>query len=299
MEENKNIEPEQPPKNIPKEIIVSQENILTEAETDASEQLQTTNTQPQTENMEVHHHTHPGHHKKKWTDYFWEFLMLFLAVFCGFLAEYQLEHKIEKERGIEYVKSFRDDLCKDTAILQLNIETLKRIGIAGDSLVKILQDNRIQLPANIKKLYDYNLTSLAGFTATPLTDRTSVQLKNSGGMRLITGKKIIDAIIDYWSGVDNLTKVEAIAQEMRWHAREKSYFIFDQKYYTDSIINGKRVISDQAQLLTKENLVLTEFGNRVAHLKNLFKSSYTRFLNDQKAKADTLIKIINKEYHLE
>jgi hypothetical protein len=25
--------------------------------------------------------------RKKWTHYFWEFLMLFLAVFCGFLAE--------------------------------------------------------------------------------------------------------------------------------------------------------------------------------------------------------------------
>jgi hypothetical protein len=29
--------------------------------------------------------------------------MLFLAVFCGFLAEYQLEHKIEKERGRQYL----------------------------------------------------------------------------------------------------------------------------------------------------------------------------------------------------
>jgi len=44
--------------------------------------------------MEVHHHGHTE--RKKWTHYFWEFLMLFLAVFCGFLAEYQLEHKIEK-----------------------------------------------------------------------------------------------------------------------------------------------------------------------------------------------------------
>ena len=46
--------------------------------------------------MEVHAHTHSP--RKKWTHYFWEFLMLFLAVFCGFLAEYQLEHKIEKDR---------------------------------------------------------------------------------------------------------------------------------------------------------------------------------------------------------
>ena len=47
--------------------------------------------------MEVHAHTHTP--RKKWTHYFWEFLMLFLAVFAGFLAEYQLEHKIEKDRA--------------------------------------------------------------------------------------------------------------------------------------------------------------------------------------------------------
>ena len=46
--------------------------------------------------MEVHAHTHTS--RKKWTHYFWEFLMLSLAVFCGFFAEYQLEHKIEKDR---------------------------------------------------------------------------------------------------------------------------------------------------------------------------------------------------------
>lgn len=34
--------------------------------------------------MEVDAHTHTS---KKWTRYFWEFLMLFLVVFCGFLAE--------------------------------------------------------------------------------------------------------------------------------------------------------------------------------------------------------------------
>ena len=43
-----------------------------------------------TETMEVHHHGHV-HEKKKWKEYLFQFLMLFLAVFCGFLAEYQLE----------------------------------------------------------------------------------------------------------------------------------------------------------------------------------------------------------------
>jgi hypothetical protein len=46
----------------------------------------TLNHQPST--MEVHHHGHV-HEKKKWKEYLFQFLMLFLAVFCGFLAEYQ------------------------------------------------------------------------------------------------------------------------------------------------------------------------------------------------------------------
>ena len=50
--------------------------------------------------MEVHAHSHtPG---KKWTHYFWEFLMLFLAVFCGFLAENQREHYVEHKRAKDY-----------------------------------------------------------------------------------------------------------------------------------------------------------------------------------------------------
>jgi hypothetical protein len=59
--------------------------------------------------MEVHAHSH-NHGKKNWKAYFWEFLMLFLAVFCGFLAEYQLEHKIEKDRELQYIRSLYEDL---------------------------------------------------------------------------------------------------------------------------------------------------------------------------------------------
>src|SRR6185503_18808499 len=63
--------------------------------------------------MEVHAHTHTA--RKKWTNYFWEFLMLFLAVFCGFLAEYQLEHQIEKDREKIYMRNMLEDLKADTA----------------------------------------------------------------------------------------------------------------------------------------------------------------------------------------
>ena len=69
--------------------------------------------------MEVHHHAHTA--RKKWTHYFWEFLMLFLAVFCGFMAENFREHQIEHKREKKYAASLLEDLKKDTADLTSDI----------------------------------------------------------------------------------------------------------------------------------------------------------------------------------
>jgi hypothetical protein len=66
--------------------------------------------------MEVHHHAHTP--RKKWTHYFWEFLMLFLAVFCGFLTELQLEHSIEQQREKQNMKSMIQHLQTDTATIK-------------------------------------------------------------------------------------------------------------------------------------------------------------------------------------
>ena len=76
--------------------------------------------------MEVHAHSHtadPDSHRgrKKWTHYLWEFLMLFLAVFSGFLAENQREHYVEHHRANQYAKSLLADLRQDTAELRLGL----------------------------------------------------------------------------------------------------------------------------------------------------------------------------------
>jgi hypothetical protein len=60
--------------------------------------------------MEVHHHSH---HPKKWKEYITEFLMLFLAVSLGFMAENIREHQIEKHREISYLKNVHEDLQLD------------------------------------------------------------------------------------------------------------------------------------------------------------------------------------------
>ena len=94
--------------------------------------------------MEVHARTHTE--RKKWTHYLWEFLMLFLAVFCGFLAENQREHMIEHKREKQYMKSLLEDLQNDIADLKNDTafwnQQFKRIDIIQKEIRKPLEKRR-------------------------------------------------------------------------------------------------------------------------------------------------------------
>ncbi len=97
--------------------------------------------------MEVHHHP-IAIGRKKWTHYFWEFLMLFLAVFCGFLAEYQLEHVIEHQKEKKYIRSLLEETKQD--IIEYD-SVLKRIDFI-DPIADYLYNNVV-----FAEKYNYNL----------------------------------------------------------------------------------------------------------------------------------------------
>src|SRR6187401_285166 len=102
--------------------------------------------------MEVHAHSHTP--RKKWTHYFWEFLMLFLAVFCGFLAEYKLEHIVEQTKEKEYMKSMLEDLGQDTT--EVNRVTAKTSSSYYnlDTLLTLLELPVVEDSNDLKALYN-------------------------------------------------------------------------------------------------------------------------------------------------
>ena len=166
--------------------------------------------------MEVHAHTHTA--RKKWTHYFSEFLMLFLAVFCGFLAEYQLEHKIEKERGRQYVISFYEDLVTDTSRFNSIITSYRKqvtaLTSSGDCYRTILQ-NKKSHPCIINLIFN-----TLGFEDLVFTDRTLQQLKNSGGLRLLK-KEDADSILLYDDLLRTYMKQETTGfQETQYKIRD-------------------------------------------------------------------------------
>lgn len=153
---------------------------------------------PQPLLMEVHHHGHV-HEKKKWKEYLFQFLMLFLAVFCGFLAEYQLEHTIEHSREKQYIKSFAEDLRADSIYLENRIRFVNLRMNMHDSLIVLL--NAADKNKNANDIY-YFVRSISRHFPFTVNDRTIVQLRNAGGMRLITKKEASDSIVDYYQRID-------------------------------------------------------------------------------------------------
>ena len=244
--------------------------------------------------MEVHHHPQVG--KKNFKEYFLEFLMIFLAVTLGFFAENIREHFTETRKGKEYAISYKEDLVKDTAIIESIISILNRDIEGCDSLNYYLENERTKSVIDLQKIYQYNLSALGGFSFN-LTDRTASQLKNSGGMLLLNKKKVVNGILDYWQNGAVLEGIQSATATMRQQAREKTYLIFDNKYYsvnTDTL--GKRVVSANASLMTHDYLQLAELRNRLNHFKNTIKGAFLKGLTNQKIQAVQLIKLIEKEY---
>jgi hypothetical protein len=252
--------------------------------------------------MEVHHHTH---HPKKWKEYFWEFFMLFLAVFCGFLAEIQVEHYVEQQREKKYMLSLKDELVVDTLKFATSMAQVKEIHPLLDSLYE-----------NLKNPTKYNYTIQAKWnvyinenTVTYLPSLTTIiQIKNSGNLRLIKNHELLKEVILYEAMV--LNRFAVIAQTAQ-DAKEKIYD-FEDKYcnYDEfnvslsndlnqtqyGIANSK--LNYAMPVITKDTVILNEFANTAVNYKGRLRG-YVDQVTQVNQQAEKLIKLINEVYHLQ
>ena len=150
--------------------------------------------------MEVHHHSHTS--RKKWTHYFWEFLMLFLAVFCGFLAENQREHMIEHKRAKQFALSLISDLKADTTALNTAISLGNKKIMSVDSLVAQLE----QPKEKWKDTLIYTYASSAGrYRPFGYNSGTYDQMKASGSLRYF--KQELTDLLNQYNVQANKTEV--------------------------------------------------------------------------------------------
>ena len=245
--------------------------------------------------MEVHAHTHTS--RKKWTHYFWEFLMLFLAVFCGFLAEYQLEHKIEKDREKQFITSLTADLKDD-------IETSQQYRERAEITVSLLDTlcQYLDSPALTKSNRDivYYAARMGPRTFPFLNNsRTFDQLTYSGGFRLIQNTETARRIMGYYAQMPWIRVLEGNYNREFDAYKNAAAKVIDPGIYrrqenTDGTINRS---TDNPPLLTYDPLLLKQMEFHAVQM-NGSRRSMIPLVDTLKRSAEELLKYLQTTYNL-
>lgn len=141
--------------------------------------------------MEVHHpHSH-NRHEKKWKEYLLEFLMLFLAVTLGFIAENYREAYVEKEREHELAESLYEEMKSDS----IDLENAINFRVKKEYYLNYLYENYKGDSDNDSLQKIFQVAQIIGLTSTSPTifePRNAIihQLESSGMMRYFKDKNI-------------------------------------------------------------------------------------------------------------
>lgn len=247
--------------------------------------------------METHaHHLHHAPGNKFW-HYFYEFLMLFLAVSCGFWAENLRERNVEHNREKEYMKSLVEDLKLDTAqYSRIKLFRLDRLGKIDSILIFFQEHTNGPVP-----YYGYTLANkLFGHAAFFQNSGTLDQLKNSGGLRMIRHRNVVDSIQSYEQQIKRIELRDIYETNFSMDHNKLLQKLFDGKSILIhfSAINLINKPKNQTYTIKLKEQYLSEYLNSLRAFQYLVNQDML-LQATVKGKAIRLIALIKNEYHLE
>jgi hypothetical protein len=252
--------------------------------------------------MEVHQHTHiPTSREKKWTHYFWEFLMLFLAVTLGFFVENQREHYIEHQRAKQYASFLHSDLIKDTANLS---ERIKYMALGIKQIDKLISILKSPAPETFtKKIYELSTYSYSNplFTA---NNSTMEQLKSSGSLRYFRSNTLVRYFSDYDNEILNMRTIDDRNLYVVEDTRRFLTQFLDLKgvplpriLRTDTLLPAQSLVPVVLRLYKKDPAQFEQYAN-LCTLKQLDWRNRARLMSRTLNSARNLILSLKEEYDL-
>jgi hypothetical protein len=172
-----------------------------EKECNTKEQVKENIIEPENKSIQMEaYHPHGIHHNRKFKDYIFEFIMLFIAITGGFFMENIREHIVERHKEKEYIVSLIRDIKEDTTTIQRFIRSNQKQMKGIDSLLYLLDKPFPTI--KLEELYNLTIQYLNNYNGFTPRDITISQLKNSGGLRLIENSSVSDSIVIYYSNIE-------------------------------------------------------------------------------------------------
>jgi hypothetical protein len=253
--------------------------------------------------MEVHHHPHLPHaEKRKFKEYFLEFLMIFLAVTLGFFAESLREHINNNEKREQYVQSLEEDLESDTARMGdiIQFDEAKITGLNSMYQCYDTVTNNLKATSCMGELIKFSKINRPFLS----NDRTVTQLANAGGFRLLA-KEDADSILAYERLYKEVHDFEAtIYQEAQDKVRntlnELANFKVVSLLENVSSLNGTDIGSSTLNgplLFTNDRVLLNKWFNQLQLYLRVTKAQNIE-LNNLRGKATSVIVFYKNKHHL-
>lgn len=243
--------------------------------------------------MEVHHHPDLHHKPKKWKEYFLEFIMIFLAVSMGFIAENIRESILNKEKELNYLENLVWDLKGQQKHITEIIKKNEQMLINLDTLVKIRA-----LDFNIKsnnalffklfatsKLWDPGIFKINEITLT--------QIKSTGELSIIR-PKIANLIAELDMSNQNIKWGEQYPVK---HGEETLRLLYELTDYPSVWDKSYNLSTNLPPLLTDDKKKLMKLFNLYADFGYTIEG-YNNNLKNHMIFIDKLILDFEKEYDL-
>lgn len=252
--------------------------------------------QPETSEMEVHHHAHI-HSKSKWKEYIFQFFMLFLAVFCGFLAEYQLEHKIERDREKVYIKNLYEDLKDDSVHFAEYDKISLQYFTTIDSLMLLMKSTDRDLHLN-RIYYLARAATMNTNNFMKNNSRTFDQMKHSGHLRLIRNQQVADSISAYYFSLQGVELQNSIIQDRISEYMQGAGRVLDAQILFQVLKSKQEPTVDSLKLVTTNEQDINVFLTNAQYYYGARKLQNDQ-CKERAKRLQSLVQLVQKEYHLE
>ena len=258
--------------------------------------------------METHaHHLHKAPGKNFW-HYFFEFFMLFLAVFCGFLAENYREHVVERERANEFAKSLVQDFQNDVTAIKKHKKTASVYIALVDSMINLSQK---QLEGRVSAQFSFYIRFMYWTQPIVWNRATFEQIKNSGSLRYFKNHELLEKLMKYDALINDieseannrfvrgnmlLNQINQII-EPAYHQRLSKYFLSDYDSIPKEAMESMYALNPES-LEGKRSEIRELLNMVVVQQRNLQRETENNWPKAEEM-ANELVNDLKKEYHLE
>jgi hypothetical protein len=252
--------------------------------------------------MEVHHH--PQIAKKNFKEYFLEFVMIFLAVTLGFIAENVREKITDREHAKIYAATMVSDLSADTAELKNYISYWSYAADNVDTLFQLLSAHQPkEIPSG--KLYWYGLFGGAPTVFIP-NDATFQQMKSAGTLRYFSND-LMQKVAQYDQLIRRMKIYDEQDEEIWTEVRKIRSQIFYVQFNeaANDIYQLNKVSFDRKRIDSFMQTTPPLLSNDKTVFNQYLELVRSRFMHSKVRGADTLllhsvslIDDLKKEYHL-